>query len=62
MCSAKVSGLGGPSASIATVTELLEGNVKDIAGKRRIQRRTKEHEKQPLVEKRAFTTGGTTGF
>jgi hypothetical protein len=45
-CSAKVIGVGVPSASVATVTEPLEGNVKDIAGKRGIQRQTKEHEKQ----------------
>jgi hypothetical protein len=46
MCSAKVIGVGVSSAFVAAVTEPLEGNVKDIAGKRGIQRWTKEHEKQ----------------
>jgi hypothetical protein len=46
MCSAKVTGIGGPSVFIPAVIEPLEGTVKDIADKRQTRRWTKVKEKQ----------------
>jgi hypothetical protein len=54
MCLAKVTGFGGPLVSVPTVTEPLEGTVKDIAGKRKTQRRTKVKEKQLRTEEISY--------